>query len=52
MSDTTIYYEPSGCDCDGTEYTRADINAAATKALELASQGHTLGKSVRGWNGV
>ncbi|KZV81253.1 Ribonuclease/ribotoxin, partial [Exidia glandulosa HHB12029] len=39
-----ILYEPSGCNCDGTEYTRADIAAAAKKALELASEGKTLGR--------
>ncbi|MCJ1247218.1 hypothetical protein MMC30_004432 [Trapelia coarctata] len=39
-----IYYEPTGCDCDGKGYSQADINAAATKALELASQGQTLGR--------
>ncbi|MCJ1405399.1 hypothetical protein MMC11_008627 [Xylographa trunciseda] len=39
-----IYYEPSGCNCDGKDYAEADINAAATKALELASQGQTLGR--------
>lgn len=45
MSSSTadIYYEPSGCNCDGTSYSRAAINAAASKALELASQGQTLG---------
>ncbi|KAI9741308.1 MAG: hypothetical protein M1834_003025 [Cirrosporium novae-zelandiae] len=44
MSGVTIYYEPSGCNCDGTDYTRTDINNAATKALSLASEGKTLGK--------
>ncbi|KAA6411977.1 MAG: guanyl-specific ribonuclease F1 [Lasallia pustulata] len=39
-----IYYEPSGCDCDGTEYTNDDINNAATAALKLASEGQTLGR--------
>ncbi|MCJ1416056.1 hypothetical protein MMC32_002391 [Xylographa parallela] len=39
-----IYYEPSGCNCAGTDYAKADINAAANKALELASQGQTLGR--------
>ncbi|KAI9841771.1 MAG: hypothetical protein M1830_007841 [Pleopsidium flavum] len=39
-----IYYEPTGCNCDGTDYTRDDINAAATKALSLASQGQTIGR--------
>jgi len=38
-----IYYEPSGCNCDGTSYSRDSINAAAAKALELASAGKTLG---------
>ena len=57
-----IYYEPTGCNCDGTncrlcggnnvleltivpgtEYAQADINAAAIRALELASEGQTLG---------
>jgi len=42
-----ITYEPSGCNCDGTSYTKAAINAAATKALQLASQGQTLGKSLQ-----
>ncbi|MCJ1282980.1 hypothetical protein MMC26_002307 [Xylographa opegraphella] len=28
----------------GTDYGKADINAAASKALELASQGQTLGR--------
>lgn len=40
-----IFYEPSGCNCDGTAYTRAEINAAASKALELAGQNQTLGQS-------
>lgn len=38
-----IYYEPSGCNCDGTSYSEASINAAAIKALQLASQKKTLG---------
>ena len=38
-----IFYEPTGCNCDGTSYTQASINAAATKALQLASQKKTLG---------
>jgi len=44
MSSAYISYEPTGCDCDGTEYTRNDINVAANKALQLASQGQTLGR--------
>ncbi|PMD18345.1 Ribonuclease/ribotoxin [Hyaloscypha hepaticicola] len=41
----TIYYEPEGCNCDNkTEYDRATINAACTQALNLASQGQTLGR--------
>ena len=44
MSGVEITYEPSGCNCGGkTQYTKADINNAASKALELASQGQTLG---------
>lgn len=38
-----IFYEPSECNCDGTEYTRADIAAAAERALSLAKEGKTLG---------
>jgi hypothetical protein len=38
-------YEPEGCNCDNkTEYDRATINAACTQALNLASQGQTLGR--------
>ncbi|KAH7869419.1 Ribonuclease/ribotoxin [Lentinula edodes] len=46
MSSTgiTIFYEPSGCNCDGTAYTEADINAAGAKALQLASEKKTLGE--------
>ena len=40
-----ITYEPSGCNCDGTSYSKQDINTAATKALQLASQGKTEGTS-------
>ena len=43
-SGAEIYYEPSGCNCNGTSYTKQDINTAASRALELASQGQTLGK--------
>ena len=44
MSKAEIFYEPSGCNCGGkSDYTKADINNAASKALELASQGSTLG---------
>ncbi|KAL1967823.1 hypothetical protein VTN77DRAFT_2512 [Rasamsonia byssochlamydoides] len=39
-----IYYLPSGCNCDGTGYTRTDILNAAEKALSLASQGQTVGR--------
>lgn len=39
----SIYYEPTGCDCNGTTYTRSSINAAAIEALRLASQGETTG---------
>ncbi|KAJ9256537.1 hypothetical protein DTO271D3_6736 [Paecilomyces variotii] len=39
-----IYYLPSGCNCDGTGYTRTDIQNAADKALSLASQHQTLGR--------
>lgn len=39
----TIYYEPSACNCDGTDYTKADIDAAATQALALAKAGKTVG---------
>ena len=42
-SGAEIYYEPTGCNCDGTSYSKSSINAAASKALELASQGQTLG---------
>ncbi|MCJ1374006.1 hypothetical protein MMC20_005236 [Loxospora ochrophaea] len=38
-----ISYEPTSCNCDGKDYTKADINGAATKALSLASEGQTLG---------
>lgn len=41
---TEIYYEPTGCNCDGTSYSQTDINAAASQALSLASQGQTLGR--------
>ncbi|KAL9089463.1 MAG: hypothetical protein Q9165_005784 [Trypethelium subeluteriae] len=45
MSGVEIFYEPSGCNCGGkSQYSKADINNAATKALELASQSQTLGK--------
>jgi hypothetical protein len=38
-------YEPEGCNCDNkTEYDRATINSACTQALNLASQGQTLGR--------
>lgn len=43
-SSPEIYYEPTGCDCDGTSYSKEAINAAAAKALELASQGQTIGR--------
>ncbi|KAJ7464300.1 Ribonuclease/ribotoxin [Mycena galericulata] len=40
-----IFDLPSGCNCDNkSEYTEADILAAATRALELASQGQTIGR--------
>lgn len=39
----TIYYEPTACNCDGTDYTKADIDAAATQALTLAKAGKTVG---------
>ncbi|KAI9835761.1 MAG: hypothetical protein M1819_001940 [Sarea resinae] len=39
-----IQYEPSGCNCDGTDYTKTDIQNAASKALQLASQGQTIGR--------
>lgn len=45
-SGAEIYYEPTGCNCDGTSYSRDSINAAATKALQLASQGQTLGNHI------
>jgi len=38
-----IYISSSLTNAQGKEYSQADINAAATKALELASQGQTLG---------
>ncbi|KAE9407764.1 Ribonuclease/ribotoxin [Gymnopus androsaceus JB14] len=46
MSDSNVvlYYEPTGCNCDGTQYTQADINAAGAKALQLASEKKTVGK--------
>ncbi|RDW59874.1 putative ribonuclease T1 [Coleophoma cylindrospora] len=41
----TIYYEPSGCNCDNkTTYDKAAINAACTEALKLASEKRTLGR--------
>lgn len=41
----TIYYEPSGCNCDNkTTYDREAINKACTQALTLASEGRTLGR--------
>jgi len=43
-SGAEIYYEPSGCNCNGTSYTKQDINTAASRALELASEGQTLGE--------
>jgi len=40
----TIYYEPTGCNCDNkTTYNQAAINAACTEALQLASGKKTLG---------
>ncbi|KIY51477.1 ribonuclease-domain-containing protein, partial [Fistulina hepatica ATCC 64428] len=34
-----------GCNCGGvSDYTKADINAAAKRALELASEGRTIGR--------
>lgn len=39
----TITYEPSACNCNGTDYSTAAINAAATKALALAKDKKTLG---------
>ncbi|KAK8205125.1 Ribonuclease/ribotoxin [Phyllosticta capitalensis] len=39
----TITYEPSACNCNGTDYSTAPINAAATKALALAKDKKTLG---------
>jgi len=39
----TIYYEPSGCNCDGQDYTSEDISNAANAALKLASEGKTSG---------
>ncbi|KAJ9619212.1 hypothetical protein H2203_008541 [Taxawa tesnikishii (nom. ined.)] len=44
MSGVEIYYEPTGCNCDGTAYNRSDINTAATEALRLASEGRTVGR--------
>ncbi|KIK70135.1 hypothetical protein GYMLUDRAFT_53238 [Collybiopsis luxurians FD-317 M1] len=45
MDVATIYYEPTGCNCDNrTTYSQDDINAAATRALQLASEGQTLGE--------
>jgi len=44
MSGVEIYFLPSGCNCDGVGYTRADIQNAAEAALALASQGETLGR--------
>lgn len=35
-SGITIYYEPSGCNCGSDNYTKADITAACTAALQLA----------------
>jgi len=41
----TIYYEPTGCNCDNkSDYDQAAINAACTQALQLASEGQTLGR--------
>ena len=38
-------YEPSGCNCDNkTSYDKDQINAACTQALQLASEGKTLGR--------
>ncbi|KAL1633576.1 hypothetical protein SLS58_011028 [Diplodia intermedia] len=39
----TIYYEPSVCNCDGVDYSKADIENAASLALELAKKGRTIG---------
>jgi hypothetical protein len=46
MSSSTaeIYYLPSGCDCDGTNYSQSAIEAACQKALTLASEKKTEGK--------
>ncbi|KAL1614891.1 hypothetical protein SLS54_009445 [Diplodia seriata] len=38
-----IYYEPSLCNCDGVDYSKADIENAASLALELAKKGRTIG---------
>jgi hypothetical protein len=42
--DVTIYYAPSGCNCGRDDYSKDDITAAATAALQLASQGQTVGR--------
>lgn len=43
MSGVQIAYEPTGCNCDGTSYSKQAINAACAEALKLASQKKTLG---------
>ena len=40
----TIYFEPSGCNCGRDNYSQADIDAACKAALQLASQGQTVGR--------
>ncbi|KAF8861359.1 hypothetical protein BDZ45DRAFT_703477 [Acephala macrosclerotiorum] len=41
----TIYYEPTGCNCDNkTSYDKAQINLACTQALNLAKEKETLGR--------
>ncbi|KAF2139190.1 uncharacterized protein K452DRAFT_300733 [Aplosporella prunicola CBS 121167] len=52
MSGATIYYEPTVCNCDGTDYSQSDINVAASEALRMAKAGKTLGdeKFPHAWN--
>ncbi|KAL0258062.1 hypothetical protein SLS55_007233 [Diplodia seriata] len=48
----TIYYEPSLCNCDGVDYSKADIENAASLALELAKKGRTIEILDGTWVGV
>jgi hypothetical protein len=45
LTTSNLDYEPSGCNCDNkTTYDQSAINTACTQALNLASQGKTIGR--------